>query len=694
MFNRFRCPFLFVLPILTHFSHRFLWYRTIPLALVGHVGGVALFTLIINGALAGPLLKKLGLAESTSLRKRVVEHFRMMTKDFVLGKLVLILTDPRFKNVDFSVVSHHAPILRDLTIDELEAAIEKYASCTPAAQYKEPNLVNIVPYLCKSTSDEEQPRPQKRTSQVLEDIIDMSKTHAASFNGPDCVHFKGLSSIYNSVAPGETNENKDGDSSTSQLISAASNGDLERVKELLSIPEIDVNKGDYDMRCPLHLAAAAGDGEKHIEVVKLLVNHGADVNIEDRWGGRPLDEALRSNHTEVADLLRRYKALPGKHTEGNSDLIEAAASGNLDEVKQLLSMESSDVNKGDYDGRCPLHLAVSCHFLQSSSLCFMFGCCSYDHSPQSLQAAIGHVAVVKLLCENGASVSAQDRWGKTALDDAVSNGHTEAADVIRRYGKRNTIAKASGTIDLGGSKERAIELRHIFIETLREAYNEQVDRGELDGRSLLDNVLFNSLDTAALNASEGKPLSDWEATNASAFNDYMKNAVQAAYSFEFWKAGDKNSLEHVQLQLGIRRCLAFLSAHYLAQERFRHEFTSSNLDADVKEFSAAKDLVLEESAAEVDKARSFLDSHDPKDISVVVSHLVCLILLNMEAKHSKHLSNAGFLKPKEAQTFINQCDHEIINVKRCSQFDHGELSKEDKHEALTGVSGSFRMNNI
>jgi hypothetical protein len=61
---------------------------------------------------------------------------------------------------------------------------------------------------------------------------------------------------------------------------------------------VDINKGDYDKRTPLHLASSEG----HYDVVEYLCKHGADVNVADRWGGRPLGKfhissAVNINHS-------------------------------------------------------------------------------------------------------------------------------------------------------------------------------------------------------------------------------------------------------------------------------------------------------------------------------------------------------------------------------------------------------------
>ncbi|GLD99545.1 hypothetical protein PINS_up008271 [Pythium insidiosum] len=57
-----------------------------------------------------------------------------------------------------------------------------------------------------------------------------------------------------------------------QLLEAAKNGDVERVRSLLD-EGVDVNaRDDHDFCEPLHLAAQGG----HADVVRLLLDRGAD----------------------------------------------------------------------------------------------------------------------------------------------------------------------------------------------------------------------------------------------------------------------------------------------------------------------------------------------------------------------------------------------------------------------------------
>jgi hypothetical protein len=96
---------------------------------------------------------------------------------------------------------------------------------------------------------------------------------------------------------------------TTNLITAAFDGDLEEVKLLLAIGNIDLNEGDYDRRTALHLAA----GEGHTDIVEFLCQAGSDPNASDRWGGRPLDDAKSGKHTSCIKALEHFGAEKGSH---------------------------------------------------------------------------------------------------------------------------------------------------------------------------------------------------------------------------------------------------------------------------------------------------------------------------------------------------------------------------------------------
>ncbi len=85
----------------------------------------------------------------------------------------------------------------------------------------------------------------------------------------------------------------------SLLSSAAAKGDLRMVKICLLV--CDANMQDEESIPPLCIAAGAG----HLEIVKLLVQHGADVNGS---GPKPLVSACNNRHYEVAKFLLEHGA--------------------------------------------------------------------------------------------------------------------------------------------------------------------------------------------------------------------------------------------------------------------------------------------------------------------------------------------------------------------------------------------------
>jgi len=114
---------------------------------LGMVGGMALLTLFINGSTAGPILVKMGLADSTETRRKIVKAYAAGFKQQLIGKLVELLTEERFCNINFGLVKAHVPYLADITKLDLQEAVEHHKDITASHEYVPPYLHGVLPYL-------------------------------------------------------------------------------------------------------------------------------------------------------------------------------------------------------------------------------------------------------------------------------------------------------------------------------------------------------------------------------------------------------------------------------------------------------------------------------------------------------------------------------------------------------------------
>jgi glutaminase len=78
------------------------------------------------------------------------------------------------------------------------------------------------------------------------------------------------------------------DEHVADLMFSAARGDTTSVLKVLSLG-IGANVPDYDGRRALHIAAAEGQ----LEVCRLLLENGAEVDVPDRWGTTALQEAAK-----------------------------------------------------------------------------------------------------------------------------------------------------------------------------------------------------------------------------------------------------------------------------------------------------------------------------------------------------------------------------------------------------------------
>jgi len=92
-----------------------------------------------------------------------------------------------------------------------------------------------------------------------------------------------------------------------QLLFAASQGD-KMALERAYLAGVDMNMGDYDGRTALHLACV----ENHPACVKYLIETcKVDLDVEDRWGNTPLQDAVRCSHPRIVAMLKKFRAVSG-----------------------------------------------------------------------------------------------------------------------------------------------------------------------------------------------------------------------------------------------------------------------------------------------------------------------------------------------------------------------------------------------
>lgn len=124
---------------------------------------------------------------------------------------------------------------------------------------------------------------------------------------------------------------------------AAKKGNLVRVQRLVTADNINCRDAQGRNSTPLHLAGMLLEnticefititifctaGYNNVEVAEFLLDHGADVNAQDKGGLIPLHNASSYGHLDIAALLIKFNTVVNATDKwGFTPLHEAAQKG-------------------------------------------------------------------------------------------------------------------------------------------------------------------------------------------------------------------------------------------------------------------------------------------------------------------------------------------------------------------------------
>ncbi|KAJ3342767.1 hypothetical protein HDU83_005958 [Entophlyctis luteolus] len=259
---------------------------------------------------------------------------------------------------------------------------------------------------------------------------------------------------------------------------AAFDDNVEFVK-LICQTGIDLNLPGLDGRTAVHMAVSG----KCVNVLKFFIEtlekdskySKVKVNVKDRYGRSPLDDAKALDWAEGVQLLETaiknsaaqgtdYSQFGTKEYLVPTMLCYAARTGDIPMLEDVAAKNPDLVSAGDYDLRTPLHIAVCENQYKAVEVLLKYG--ALDITATVFYLSLG----------SGASVHSLDRFGHSPFFDAVNNCFIEVALLM---------------IDAGGSFTDE-ELTEVMALASRAAFDGNVEIVRLICQSGVDLNVPNS----------------------------------------------------------------------------------------------------------------------------------------------------------------------------------------------------------
>ncbi len=183
-----------------------------------------------------------------------------------------------------------------------------------------------------------------------------------------------------------------------------------------------------------------------VDVIKVLLSRGFDVNTVDSAGETALLLAVRQDSLKVAAFLAAWPQtkVEARSQRDESALMLASLKG-LEPLCEVLIAHGADVNK---PGWTPLHYAATNGHLAVMTLllenyAYIDAGSPNGTTPLMMAAHYANAAAVNLLVEAGADPLLKNDLGLSALEFARSAQRLDSAEIIARAARARQPNKGS-----------------------------------------------------------------------------------------------------------------------------------------------------------------------------------------------------------------------------------------------------------
>ncbi|MCS5710637.1 ankyrin repeat domain-containing protein [Candidatus Berkiella aquae] len=273
----------------------------------------------------------------------------------------------------------------------------------------------------------------------------------------------------------------------SELHTAASLGDVSTMRILLTRNNTLLHSLDMQGNTPLHSAVL----NNQFEAVKMLVSHGAKLNIVNQAGYPP----ICGTNSEIKNYLLENGA-----EEYNDDYVpidlaktelhNAIVLDDLDKIDELVDENNESLNVANRAGETPLQLAITLKKYDTAVKLIKMGSRLdvvniYGETPLHSAALAKNSVLVKKLLKYGAALEAEDNRNFRALHCAISTGDLDLVQLLMAYNPMlEGLGLQTNVVEMTKKHYKHTPMSRLFKQHIGLS-KELLHKGENDFRQLL-----------------------------------------------------------------------------------------------------------------------------------------------------------------------------------------------------------------